>query len=174
MILKQNTFSLVVETVSSSEISSASLSNPFRESGTSRNKIPKLRAARVFVFKMIDNLSRAIDFYWSINNVWHFGGSAMVAGLLLKGSWFSSRRFFSSLPLPLLRFLRSPACERAPQNPRWRSISFRDETPNSRLQAGYWKIYERLVQKTFLATHNFVLLKLKWSKNKALVKRSRK
>ena len=29
--------------------------------------------------------------------MWHFGGSAMVAGLVLKGSWFSSRRFFSFL-----------------------------------------------------------------------------
>ena len=53
-----------------------------------------------------------------LTNVWYFGGSAMVTGLLLKGSWFSSRRFFSSLPLPLLsRFLRSLARtrERAPQ-----------------------------------------------------------
>ena len=106
MILKQNTFNLVAETMSSSEISSASLSNPFRESGTSRNwksqnLSRELRAPREFVFKVIDNLSRVIDFYWSINNVWHLGGSAMVAGLLLKGGWFSSRRFFSSLPLPL-------------------------------------------------------------------------
>ena len=121
MILKQNTFNLVVETVSSSEISSTSLSNPFRESETSRNKIPKLdkqaTTAREFVFKVIDNLSWVIDFYWSIDNVWHFGGSAMVAGLLLNRSWFSSRRFFSSLPLSPPRFLRSPARtrERAPQ-----------------------------------------------------------
>ena len=109
MILKQNAFNLVVET------SSASLSNPFREFETSLNFTRELRAAREFVSKVIDNLSWVIDFYWSINNVWHFGGSAMVAGLLLKGSWFSSRRFFSSLPLP--RFLRSPARnrERAPQ-----------------------------------------------------------
>ena len=84
MILKQNTFNLVVETVSSSGISSASLSNPFRESETSRNLTRELRAAREFVFKVIDNLSWVIDFYWSINNVRHFGGSALVAGLLLK------------------------------------------------------------------------------------------
>ena len=111
MILKQNAFNLVVET------SSASLSNPFREFETSLNLTRELRAAREFVSKVIDNLSWVIDFYWSINNAWHFGGSAMVAGLLLKGSWFSSRRFFSSLPLPLPRFLRSPARnrERAPQ-----------------------------------------------------------
>ena len=38
MILKQDTFNLVVQTVSSSEISSASLSNPFRESGTKFDK----------------------------------------------------------------------------------------------------------------------------------------
>ena len=127
MILKQNTFSLVVETESSSEISSVSLSNPFRESGTSRNKIPKLRAARVFVFKMIDNLSRAIDFYWSINNVWHFGGSAMVAGLLLKGSWFSSRRFSLPSPSPSFDFCAHPLVPGSARlkNPRWRSISER-------------------------------------------------
>ena len=57
MILKQNTFNLVVETVSSSEISSAGLSNPFRESETSRNLTRELRAARAFVFQVIDNLS---------------------------------------------------------------------------------------------------------------------
>ena len=72
MILKQNTFNLVVETASSSEISSASLSNPFRESETSRNKIPKsdkqATTAREFVFKVIDNLSWVIDFYWSIKS----------------------------------------------------------------------------------------------------------
>ena len=47
------------------------------------------------------------DFYWSINNVWHVGGSAMVGGLLLIGSWFSSRRFFCSSPRPppLARFV---------------------------------------------------------------------
>ena len=133
MILKQNTFNLVVETVSSSEISSASLSNPFRESRTSRNwksqnLTRELRAAREFVFKVIDNLSRVIDFYWSINDVWHLGGSAMVAGLLLKGSWFSSRRFFSSLTLPLPRFLRYPLVPGSARlkNPRWRSISKRN------------------------------------------------
>ena len=77
---------------------------------------------------MIDNLSRVTDFYWSINNVWHLGGSAMVAGLLLKGSWFSSRRFFSSLTLPLPRFLRYPLVPGSARlkNPRWRSISERN------------------------------------------------
>ena len=52
-------------------------------------------------FKVIDNLSQVIDFYWSINNVWHVGGSAIVDGLLLKGSWFLGRRFFCPLPTPL-------------------------------------------------------------------------
>ena len=52
-------------------------------------------------FKVIDNLSQVIDFYWSINSVWHVGGSAIVDGLLLKGSWFTGRRFFCPLPAPL-------------------------------------------------------------------------
>ena len=142
--------------MSSSEISSTSLANPFRESGTPRNwksseglaKLPKfpyltenwnrqkqhlsfvsacvglttfsticmphyfpstqnltseLRATREFVLnctlsKWLITCHRSLT---SINNVWDVGGSAIVDGLLLEGSWFSGRWFFCPLPTPL-------------------------------------------------------------------------
>ena len=143
-------------------------------------KIPKFdkgaQAAREFVFKVIDNLSWVIDFYWSVNNVWHVGGSAMVAGLLLKGSWFSSRRLFSSLPLPLPRFLRSPARtrERAPQKSKmaldYRTERvFRDETPSIRLQAGYLEAARYLTGKnlsTFVPRENFFVVPKRFKSEK--------
>ena len=83
MILKQNTFNVVVETVSSSEISlpqafqilSENLEHLRIENPNpiDTNLTSELRAAREFVFKVIYNLSQVIDFYWSINNVWHVG-----------------------------------------------------------------------------------------------------
>ena len=94
-------------------------------------------------FKVIDNLSQVSDFYWSIiNDVWHVGGSAMVGGLLLKGSWFSSRRFFcpSPRPPPLARFVNP---QPGPELATWiqdgdlimNSVFF--DHPN-RLRAGYF------------------------------------
>ena len=59
-----------------------------------------VKRATVQAAREFDNLSQVIDFYWSINNVWHVGLSAMVGALLLKGSWFSGRRFFCPLPTP--------------------------------------------------------------------------
>ena len=87
-------------------------------------------------FKVIDNLSQVIDFYWSINNVWHVSGSAMVGGMLLKWGWFSGRWFFSLLSPPPSRPSTRPRPSRA--NPRWRPhYEFRFFRPSNRLRAGY-------------------------------------
>ena len=112
MILKQNTFTLVVETESSSEISSASLSNPFRESGTSRIKIPKPRDARVFVFKMIDNLcGTSAEVPWSL-------------GCYSRGAGFRTGGFSLPSPSPSFDFCAHPLVPGSARlkNPRWRSI----------------------------------------------------
>jgi len=103
---------------------------------------------------VIDNLSQVIDLYWSINNVWHVGGSAMVGGLLLIGSWFSSRWSFCSSPRPppLTRFVTpQPGPELAAR------IQDGDLITNSgffdhpnRLRAGYVQNIFKLCQKLHL------------------------
>ena len=128
MILKQNTFNLVVETVSSSEISSASLSNPFRESETSRNLTRELRAAREFVFKVIDNLSWIIDFYWSITMCGTLAEVPWSLGCYSRGAGFRAGGFSLPSPSPSLDFCARPLVPGSARlkNPRWRSISERN------------------------------------------------
>ena len=131
MILKQNTFNLVVETVSSSEISSASLSNPFRESETSRNLTRELRAAREFVFKWLITCHGSLI---SIGQLTMCVTSAEVPwslGCYSRGAGFRAGGFSLPSPSPSLDFCARPLVPESARlkNPRWRSISERNGFP---------------------------------------------
>ena len=131
MILKQNTFNLV-SSVSSSEISSASLSNPFRESGTSRNwksqNFDKGATSCTWVCLWLITCHGSLI---SIGQLTMCGTSAEVPwslGFYSRGAGFRAVGFSLPSPSPLPRFLPRPLAPGSARlkNPRWRSINERN------------------------------------------------